>query len=240
MLHYCEMPDRKERPFRKERPYRSLVRQRQAGDTRRRIVEATRQLLHREGYAGMTIEAIARRAQVSAQSVYAIFKSKTGILTELLDQSTFGADYEEAVRQALSAADPETRLRFAARIARQIHDAQSATFDLLRGAGVVAPELAKLEQQREALRYERQHDMIVSLREAGRLRPGLDPGHARDILWMFTGRDVYRMLVRERGWSSQAYQGWLADTLVQSLLTPGTSTPVRSRPAKRASSPVHV
>src|SRR5207302_10614210 len=111
----------------KKRPYTSLVRQRQAGDTRRRIVEATRRLLQNEGYAAMTIEAIAQRAEVSAQSVYAIFKSKTGILTELLDQSTSGADYEDAVRRAMSAEHPETRLRLAAPIARQIHDAQSAT-----------------------------------------------------------------------------------------------------------------
>src|SRR6266581_4337684 len=217
----------------KKRPYRSLVRERQAGDTRHRIVEATRQLLQREGYAGMTIEAIARRAQVSAQSVYAIFKSKTGILTELLDQSTFGPDYEDAVRRALSADDAETRLRLAAHIARQIHDAQSATFDLLRGAGVVAPELAKLERQREGLRYERQERMITSLRDAGRLRPELDHATARDIFWMLTGGDVYRMLVRERGWSSQKYQDWLADTLVHSLLTPGGLRSARRRAVRQ-------
>src|SRR5438552_5735083 len=149
----------------KKRPYTSLVRQRQAGDTRRRIVEATRQLLETEGYAGMTIEAIARRAEVSAQSVYGIFKSKTGILVELLDKAAFGADYDDSVRQAMSTTDPESRLRLSARIARQIHDAQSVTFDLLRGAGVVAPELARLEQQREDLRYKRQEMMITSLRE---------------------------------------------------------------------------
>jgi AcrR family transcriptional regulator len=209
-------------PKTKRRPYKSLVRERQAGDTRRRIVEATRQLVHREGYAGMTIEAIARRAEVSAQSVYAIFRSKTGVLTELLDQSTFGPEYEEAVQRALGATDPETRLRLAAPIARQIHDAQSATFDLLRGAGVVAPELAKLEQQRECLRYESQERMIISLRDAKRLRPELAYAAARDIFWMLTGRDVYRMLVRERRWSSQKYQDWLADTLVRSLLSSGT------------------
>ena len=214
----------------KKRPYKSLVRQRQAVDTRRRIVEATRHLLQSEGYAGMTIEAVAQRAEVSAQSVYAIFKSKTGILTELLDQSTFGPDYDDAVRQAMSASDPETRLRIAARIARQIHDAQSATFDLLRGAGVVAPELARLEEQRESLRYERQEKMIISLRAAGRLRPGLDHRTARDIFWMFTGRDVYRMLVREREWSPQKYQDWLADALVQSILTRGKTNPNRKRP----------
>jgi len=211
----------------KKRPYKSLVRQRQAGDTRQRIVDAARQLLQSAGYDGMTIEAIAQRAEVSAQSVYAVFRSKTGILTELLDQSTFGNEYEEAVRQALSARDPETRLRLAAGIARQIHEPLSAAFDLLRGAGVIAPDLARLEQQREDLRYERQERMIISLRDEGRLREGLNFATARDIFWMLTGRDVYRMLVRERRWPPQKYQDWLADTLVDCLLTQ-PKRPVRS------------
>ena len=208
-------------PKTKQRTYKSLVRQRQAEDTRRRIVEATRQLLQSDGYAGMTIEAIAQRAEVSAQSVYAIFKSKTGILIALLDQSSFGPDYEEVVRQAQSASDPETRMRLAAGVARQIRGAQSATFDLLRGAGVVAPELAKLQQQRERLRYEKEEGMITFLRHSGKLRLGLSHQTARDIFWMLTGGDVYRMLVSERRWSPQQYQDWLADTLVHSLLATG-------------------
>jgi hypothetical protein len=61
--------------------------------------------------------------------------------------------------------------------------------------------------------------MITSLRDARCLRPELDHRTARDILWMLTGRDVYRMLVLERGWTSQKYQDWLADILVHSLLT---------------------
>jgi hypothetical protein len=89
---------------------------------------------------------------------------------------------------------------------------------------VVAPELAKLEQQRECLRYERQEKMIVSLRDAERLRADLDNTAARDIFWMLTSRDIYRMLVRERGWSSQQYPDWLADTLVRSLLSPRRTT----------------
>lgn len=202
----------------KKRAYKSLTRQRQAHETRGRIVEATRQLLETDGYAGMTVEAVARRAEVSVQTVYAVFGSKTGILAELLNQATFGPDYEETVRRTLEEEDPETRLRGAARIARQIHDAQQSGFDLLRGAGVVAPELARLEQEREQMRYERQQAMIASLRDAKRLRPDLSSRTARDILWTLTSGDIYRMLVRERGWSSHRYQEWLADTLVHSLL----------------------
>jgi len=202
------------------RRYRSALRQRQASRTRLRIIEATRKLLQSEGYDAMTIEAIAQKAGISEQTVYANFKSKTGILIAILDQSAFGADYEDAVQRALTAADPEMSLRLTTRIARQIHEAQGEVFDLLHGAGVVAPELAKLHRQRERLRYARQERMIRSLHDAARLRPHLSPRSARDIFWMLTGRDVYRMLVRERGWSPQKYQHWLADTLVLSLLTP--------------------
>ncbi|HTV82865.1 MAG TPA: TetR/AcrR family transcriptional regulator [Acidobacteriaceae bacterium] len=208
----------------KKRAYQSLTRRRQAHETRRRIVDATRQLLQTQGYAGMTIQAVARAAEVSVQTVYAVFGSKTGILAELLNQTTFGLDYEETVRQTLEETDPVLRLRGAARIARQIHDAHTSGFDLLRGAGVVAPELAQLEQERERIRYEREKPMIFSLRSAGRLRPELSVRTARDILWSLTGSDVYRMLVHERGWSSQKYQDWLADTLVRALLTPPSAT----------------
>ena len=166
----------------------------------------------------MTIEGIAQLAEVSDQTVYALFKSKTGILIALLDQSMFGSEYDEVVRQTLSAGDSETRLRRAADVATQTRGAQSAAFDLMRGAAVVAPELAKLERERERLRYQGEKSMITFLRDSGRLRPGLSHQRARDIFWMLTGGDVYRMRVRERGWSSQEYQQWLADTLVEQLL----------------------
>ena len=185
----------------------------------------------------MTVEAIAERAEVSAQSVYAIFKSKAGILRELLDQVAFGPDYESAVQLALSASDPVTRLRLAAPIARGIHEAQSAMIDLLRGAGVVAPELAKLDREKEGQRYERQEGTISLLRDSGKLRVGLDYTKARDIFWTLTGRDVYRMLVRERGWSPEKYQDWLADTLVHSLVTTRRGNPFRKRTGRRDSAP---
>ena len=177
----------------------------------------------------MTVEAIAQRAEVSAQSVYAIFKSKAGILRELLDQIAFGPNYENAVRRALSASDPVVRLRLAAPIARGIHESQSATLDLLRGVGVVAPELANLDREKECQRYERQEGTIALLRASGKLRTGLDYTMARDIFWTLTGRDVYRMLVHERGWSPEKYQDWLADTLVHSLVTTGIGNPARKR-----------
>ena len=194
------------------------MRQRQAEETKQRIVGASRKLLKSKGYSGMTIEAIANKAEVAVPTVYAVFGSKIGILAELMDEATFGPDYEQLVRQALETEEPHKRLRFAARIARRVHDAASSTFDLMRGAGVVAPEFAELEKKRESHRYAAQESMIDFLGRSGRLRPGVNKQAARDILWALTGRELYRMLVRERGWTSQNYEDWLGETLTTSLL----------------------
>jgi AcrR family transcriptional regulator len=203
---------------RSTRSYRSQVRQQQAEDTRGRIADAAHRLVTTKGYAGMTVDALAKKAGVAPQTVYAVFGSKRGVLTELMDRASFGPEYQELVATALQTTQPGARLRSAARIARQTHDAQSATQDLLRGAGVVAPELSAVERDRESRRYDAQQPMIDYLAEHGYLRRDVQGAAARDILWTLTGRDIYRMLVNERGWSPEQYESWLGDQLVAGLL----------------------
>lgn len=201
------------------RSYQSPTRQRQADETRRRIAAAARELLVEHGYNGMTIDAVAGRAEVSAQTVYAIFRSKRGILTELLDEARRGPQFVEAVQQTIEAGDPETRLKSVARITRTVYTSENEVMDLLRGAGVVAPELAALEQERECMRYEGQKHNIAFIIESGRLKAGLDEAMARDIQWTFTSRDIYRMLVKDRGWPADQYEAWVAEMLIASLLS---------------------
>jgi AcrR family transcriptional regulator len=201
-----------------KRSYQSAVRERQAAETRQRIAAAARRLLVSKGYAAMTVDAIAREAGVAAQTVYAVFGSKIGILNEILDEARFDERYRELVRQALSAREPRERLRYAARIARQIFDSERPVLDLLRGAGVLAPELSRVERERESMRYERQEPMIDYLAKRKQLRPGLSRARAREVLWALTSRDLYRMLVRERGWPSQEFEDWLGNTLLQALI----------------------
>ena len=67
-----------------KRPYYSRARQRQAEETRRRILAATRELFESRGYVGTTLEAIAEVAEVSPKTVAAVFGSKRGILAEVV------------------------------------------------------------------------------------------------------------------------------------------------------------
>ena len=200
------------------RSYYSLVRQRQADETRARIAAAARQLILNKGYEVATIEAIAREAGVATPTVYAVFGSKRRILTELVDRAAFGPAYQALVAEVKELFDPVARLRFSARIARQVYDAERTEFDLLRKAGVVIPELAAIEHEKECGRYEGQAPTIALLVQSGQLLSGLDEKEARDIFWTLTARDIYRMLVIERKWSSDRYEKWLSDAIVSALV----------------------
>src|ERR1700753_2022884 len=201
----------------KKRAYQSPTRQRQADETRTRIAAAARKLLEEHGYAGMTVEAVAQRSGVAVATVYAVFGSKTGILSEILDAARFDDSYQNLVREAMHTTAPRDRIRFPARIARRIYESEHSVLDLLRGAGAVAPALAQSESERECSRYDAQGGMIQYLVRSRNLRRGLDPQHARDILWSLTSRDLYRMLVRQRGWTAQQYEDWFATALVETL-----------------------
>lgn len=89
---------------------------------------------------------------------------------------------------------------------------------MFRGAALVAPEFKKLEKEREERRYQRQEEGLREMIEEKILAPEISLTQARDILWAFTGRDMYRMFVVERGWSPDEYEQWLAQLLVKMLI----------------------
>ena len=200
-----------------KRVYDSPARQRQADETRERIANAARRLLEKTGYAGMTIPAVAKAAGVAVPTVYAIFGSKKGIVSELLDAARFGEAYQALFAQVMKLTDPLERLAFAPRFARQIYEAEVPVENLLRGAGMLAPELAAVEQERDCQRYDHQAMQIDGLQRAKLLRAGLSREAARDVLWSLTSRELYRMLVRERGWSGDQYEQWLKDVIRREL-----------------------
>jgi len=65
---------------------------RDAARNRQRILDAARELFVERGYVAATIGAIAGRASVSPETVYATFKNKRSILSRLIDVSMAGDD----------------------------------------------------------------------------------------------------------------------------------------------------
>ncbi len=202
----------------KKRPYKSESRNAQAAQTKERILTAAKNIFEKEGFECTTIEKIAQAAKVSIPTVYSLFQSKRGVLRALMDEVFPKERFEALVKKSNEAASPEERLLYSAKIARQIYDAERAQIELFRGASVLSPEFKELEKEREMRRHERQKVTIDAMAKENSLAKGVSASKARDLLWVFTGRDIYRMLVMEQGWSSEEYETWLAGMLTSVLI----------------------
>ena len=184
------------------RKYSSPIRERQANQTRTNILDATQRLFLERGYAKTTVEAIAQEAGVAKQTVYAVFTER---VFELHDRSLETANIHEA-------------LKLTAQLVLQVHESQSPVFDLLRGAGMLDPQLARVQNDLRCVNRDRQENHVRFLLRGRRLKEGIDMGMALDVFWCLTSRDLYRMLVQERGWSGETYANWLYEMLANSLL----------------------
>jgi AcrR family transcriptional regulator len=205
---------------RKPRPYDSRQRTEAAAANRAGVLDAARDLFARHGVDKVTIAEIAARAAVSASTVYAVFGSKEGILRELMRAALFGPRFREAQSLLDGISDPVERVASTARVARAIYESESAELGGLRGLSAFSPALRQMEEEFETMRYDMQRDRLEALATSGRMKPELALEDARRIMWMYTGRDVYRMLVEVGGWSPAKYQEWLAATLVDALVAP--------------------
>lgn len=206
------------------RPYHSRVRQRQAQETRQRILAAARELLASKGYARMTVEEIAEIAEVSPKTVSAVVGSKTAILAqlvnEILNPDAFDTSIQHLLDQLRTIQEPIRRLELVVQITRKVYESLTSEFELLRTDGVVIRELADLTQQIETRRRQRQSYLIAALHEQGILRRDLSLEEAIDVLWSLTSYEMYRLLVIKQGWDASRYERWLTDLLIEHLLQP--------------------
>ena len=201
-----------------KRPYRSVARDTQAAQTRVRILIAAKKLFELEGFECVTIEKIAQTGEVSIPTVYSLFQSKRGVLRALMDEALPIDQFDALVEMSIQEKSPKVRLSISAKIARQMYDAEKVQMNLFRGASVLAPEFKELEKEREMRRYSRQEVTIKAMVKEKSLAKGLNEIKARDILWAFTGRDMYRMFVVEQGWTSEEYECWLTQLLINNLM----------------------
>ena len=136
----------------------------------------------------------------------------------------FGQRFQVVQSTLEDVSDPVRLIALSAHVARAIYEAESAELGLIRGSSAFSPALRKLEQEFEKIRLDMQEARVKRLFEQGRQKHDLSFNDARRILWMYTSRDVYRMLVNERGWSPDRYQEWLSQTLLDALVAPAAAT----------------
>ncbi len=197
------------------------IRKRQTELTRKAILEASRELFRRQGYAATTIEQIASKAGVGLSTIYAVFTNKRTILVEVRWQAVQDAGVVERFEAALAERDPSRRLkRGVAELLRHLYETAGDVFAVERAAAGADPEVAESWARHRRERGENFAKVMAPLRP--RLAPELTLDRALDIVQALANYELYEELVVIAGWTPGEYEEWLGRILRNELL--GRST----------------
>lgn len=208
------------------RPYDTSRRAERTLASRRAVVAAAHELFLASGFADTTVEAISAASRVPIATVYRLFKTKSAILEQVIDEAVVGDDApvplgdRPVVQDAQAAEDPTAMTAAFARVARQVFDNTAALRLVLRNAAALDPDAAALHDSVEEQRRVGQARVARALDEQGFLAPGIEQSEARDIVYALMSIDVYRILRLEQHWSGSRYERWLADALHRLLVAP--------------------
>lgn len=208
-----------------KRKYDSTRRQVQAGETRRQILEAANKLFIKHGYAGATIEAIAKEAGVALKTVYAVFKNKWKILVTLLNNSSSNSGEENipmleraGPKAVAQERDQRRQLQMFAQVIANNMGGAAYISEIMQVAAKTEADVDKMVQNLNKQRWQHMAVAVQQIVTNGPLQEEMDAAQATDIVWTLTSPEVFLLLTRDRGWSKEKYAEWLADTLIKALL----------------------
>ena len=166
------------------RAYDSRRREKAAAATRERVLRTATTLFARRGIDAVTINELAERAGVSGATVYALFKSKEGVIRALVEQVIFGSRYQAAIDRLNAEGDPVAQIRMTASVARAIYEGEAVELGLLRGASSFSVALRKMEHDLEKKRFALQEARVTKLYAAKKGNETLSIEKARVLLWI--------------------------------------------------------
>ena len=206
------------------RRYVSAVRAAQAAATRRAVLSAARELFADQGYAATSVAAIAARAGVAVDTLYAAVGRKPVILRQLLETAISGTDDEvpalerEYVARVRAAPTAAEKLALYASAVSEIGVRMAPVQLALAEAALTDPECAALRAEISARRAANMRLFAADLRATGELRADLTDDQVADIVWSMNAAEYRALLVGERGWTAEAFGRYLADAWTRILL----------------------
>lgn len=190
-----------------------------ARQTRSRITSAAHDLFTEHGYGATTLQDVADRAGVAVQTIYFTFGNKRSLLKEVVDTSIAGDDRPIATmdrawfRDALAADDAAALLKQLTRGTGQIIGRVAPVIDMVRTAAAADPDIAQLWPQDADPRYTVHLAAARALVGKRGARPGVSARHAADLLYGVLSPELYRLYVRDRGWTPRNWERWAYQTL---------------------------
>ena len=209
------------------RRYNSLRRKEQASATRGAVLAAARELFVGDGYRSTTVNAIARRAGVAVDTVYAAIGRKPDLLREVVESAISGTgqavpaeqrDYVLRLREAKTARE---NISIYAHALALIQPRLAPVYVALRDAAGTDRDCAALWEQISTRRATNMRKFIEDLASTGELRTDRPSAELADAVWSMNGPEYWVLLVDQRGWAPEQFAGWLTDAWCRLLLDDG-------------------
>jgi AcrR family transcriptional regulator len=205
------------------RRYNSSARTRQREATRAAIIDAATAAFIEDGYAATTIAQLAARAEVSPETVYAVFGAKRDVLRAVVERASAGTPSTDAWRtgdwlvRVKAEPNQRRRLELITDATRDVLRRVAPIDEIVRSVATSDPAIAELQNELERRRRSDLRGLVQLLEEAGPLRVSIDD--AVDLWWALghpTG--PYRALTVDRRWSDRRARAALIDIWARALL----------------------
>ncbi len=197
------------------------LREAQIAQTEERIIAAATELFLENGYLPTTLEAVAKRAEVGARTVYVRFGTKAALFKRVVDVAivgdaqpvgVLGRDWAQAGMTAPTAAE---RIAASAAIGRQIMQRTGALFAVAQQAAAVEPLIAEFWQQGREQSRQAQAMFWTRMADDGLLGPAVELDWLIDTASLLAAAETYLLVTRMNGWDLDTYQSWLAATFTR-------------------------
>jgi AcrR family transcriptional regulator len=212
-----------EQPVNRRR-YDATRRREGADRTRARILAAAGALFRDQGYEPTTVAQIARRAEVSVDTVYAAVGRKPQLVRTVIDdllgegRGPVLAEQREYVERIRATEGAAAKLAVYAAALARLHPQVAPLVEALRDAGRGDEECRRAWQELVERRAANMRTFAAELRSTGELRDDLDDAAVGDVVWA-TNSPEYFLLLASRGWSPEQYRAHLVDLWSRLLLS---------------------
>jgi AcrR family transcriptional regulator len=205
------------------RAYDSDGRREAARRRRDEVVRTARRLFLQHGYAATSVQAIAREAGVSVETVYKTCHGKPGLVRQIHADALRGAGAVAAesrsdLLRVRAADDPHGLVREWGALTAEVMPRVAPILLLVREAAVSDPEVADLHAELERVRLARMSENAAHLHRSGQLRADVSLERCRDVLFAYTSPELYAVLSLGRGWSATDFGRFVGEAIAAAVL----------------------
>ncbi|HEX5993562.1 MAG TPA: helix-turn-helix domain-containing protein [Jiangellales bacterium] len=174
------------------------------------LLHAARELIEQDGFAALTMGAVAERAGVSRRAVYLHFATRTELLSALYRSLGETEDLARSLQAVWDCPDAVAALtEWAEHIARS-HPRILGVLRAVERARYGDPDAAELWQTAQGNWLKGCRRLMRWLADDGRLAAGWTADTAADMMWALMSIDVLDRLLNERRWSRRRIAEHLA------------------------------